>query len=320
MMKKALFTILLLIGLLNLHAQELPLHQYYLLNPYLMNPALAGISPQTEIRATLSRQWVGLANSPSTQTLSAHSYLGKGMGMGGYFFNDKNGLNRETGINLSGSYQVDLGENDEYLTIRKLCFGLGVSGFQHTVNLAEFTDHDYDPAVDGADKSAIALDFNLGTYLRYDGIIAGFSAAGLGLRKLKIYDDATEPDFPVHFFLNLGYVFSPLKDFIIEPSLVYKFSADNTRQIDLNLKTILKRSDNEQYWLSLSVRRNGDKGNSQFLDFIVLAGLNYGSFLFAYAYDFGLSEIRSSNSGSHQLMFGGIIKQAKKHRISCPIY
>lgn len=285
-----------------------------------MNPALAGYSKQTEFRATLSQQWIGIPNAPTTQSVSAHTFAGKGIGVGGYFYNDKNGLNNETGVNLTGAYHIKLGEEDELLKIRKLSFGLGASAFQHTLNLAKFTDHDYDPAVDGAEKSAFSIDFNAGVFFRYDGLSAGISAAGLGFKKLSIYNDATEPDFPVHVFTNVGYLFSPVENIFLEPSVMYKFTTNEQSQIDVNIKTILYPADDQQYWLSISLRRTLDADNAQFLDLIGLAGINYRGFMFAYAYDFGMSELNSSHSGSHQLMLGALFRKSESHRISCPVY
>ncbi len=319
-MKRLLLAIILLTGFLELKSQENSVYQYYLLNPYLMNPALAGFSKQTEIRATLSQHWIGIPDAPSTQTLSAHSFAGKGMGVGGYFFNDKNGLNKETGVNLNCAYHINLGREDELLKIRKLSFGLGTSVFQHTINLSALTDHDYDPAVDGAEKSAFAINFNAGTYFRYDGISAGISVAGLGFKKLSIYDDATEPDFPEQLFTNAGYLFSPFNHILFEPSVVYKFSSSQQSQLDANLKAIFYQAADQQYWLSMSLRRTLDPGNEQFLDLIGLAGINYQGFMFAYAYDFGMSQLNSMHSGSHQIMLGILIKKAETHRISCPVY
>ncbi len=319
-MRKLFITILLLTGFLELKSQEISVFQYYLLNPYLMNPALAGFSQQTEIKATLSQQWIGIPDAPATQTISAHSYAGKGIGIGGYFYNDKNGLNKETGFNLTGAYHINLGEEQELLKIRKLSFGIGASAFQHTLNLAAFTDHDYDPAVDGAEKSAFAIDFNAGAYFRYDGLSAGISAAGLGFKKLSIYNDATEPVFPANFYINVGYLFQTSDYIMLEPSVVYKFTNNQQSQLDANLKAIFYQSNDQQYWLSMSVRKTLDTGNAQFLDLIGLAGVNYKGFMFAYAYDFGMSELNSSHSGSHQLMLGTLIKKAETHRISCPVY
>ncbi len=311
---------ILLFALIRLHAQELPVYQYYLLNPYLINPALAGATQQAEFRATFSKQWIGIAGAPSTQTLAGHSGIGKGMGIGGYFYHDKNGLNSETGLDITGAYHIRLGENKEVLKIRRLSFGLGVSGFQHRVDLSGLTDHDYDPAVDGVEKSAFAVDFNVGTFFRYDGFFAGLSAAGLMNRKLKIYDDATEPDFPAYLFINSGYMFSTGEKFLLEPSLMYQFNTNKRQQIDLNLKAIYMQLADQQYWTILSLRRSLDAENAQFLNMVILLGLNYRGFLFSYAYEICLSKIRSANSGSHQLMIGFRFGSSKKHCVSCPVF
>jgi hypothetical protein len=101
---------------------------------------------------------------------------------------------------------------------------------------------------------------------------------------------------------------------------MYKFNTFNRQQIDVNLKAIFMQVSDQQYWAGLSLRRNLDSGNAQMLDLIALLGMNYRGFLFSYAYDFGLTNLNTSNSGSHQLMVGLRIKSSKKHSIDCPIF
>lgn len=319
-MKKLLFTILITFIFCGLIAQGPGVDQYYILNPYLMNPAFAGYSKQTEIRATFAKQWIGIAEAPATHTISAHSALGKGLGLGGFLYYDQNGLNKETGVDLSVSYHIDLGENNDILKIRKLCFGVAATGYQHMVDLNKLTDHSYDPAVDGAENSAFGMDFNVGSVLRYDGFFAGISARGLGAKTLEMYDDATEPAIPTKLFIQLGYLFSPAENFFLDPSAVYKFNTDKQKQLDVNIKGIYYQESSIQYWLNMSLRRNMDKGNAQFLDLTGLAGIRYNGLLFAYAYNFGMSELKSSHSGSHQIMLGLVIRKAQKHEINCPIF
>lgn len=318
-MKKIIISHFLIFVALVLQAQELPLQQYYLLNPLLLNPSSAGFSNQTDIRGSFSQQWIGIANAPSTQTISAHTNLGKGLGIGGYFYNDVNGLNRETGIQVAGAYHIKLAEEFDFLKIRQLSFGIGVTGFQHRISLTELTPHDYDPAVDGNEKSGSAIDFSAGVFTRYDRFFAGISVARLGAGKLSIYDDATEPAIPVFLAGNAGYDFMILENFILEPSVVYKLNTDNYHQTDLNIKTLFIPSEIWQYWVTISVRNGIYEKKSSLSNLVLLLGLHYQGLMFHYAYDLGLTSLAKSHNGSHQLMIGIQLPKSRQHKLICPV-
>lgn len=319
-MKKLTLLLLFITRILLSISQELPLQQYYLLNPFLLNPSTAGFSDQIEIRASFAQHWIGIANAPTTSTLSAHTNLGKGIGLGGYFFNDVNGLNKETGINLACAYHIKLGDDNKFLRIRQLSFGIGITGFQHHIILTDFTPHDHDPAVDGATKSGSSIEFNTGIITRYDRFFAGISVARLGAGRLSVYDDATEPKIPTYIGLNCGYDFSVFEKIIFEPSILYKFNTDKYKQADLNLKVMLIPADELQTWLTLSLRNGFFGHKSAMSNLIVLIGVKYRSLLINYAYDLGLTELAKSNSGSHQLMVGLHLQKSKKHKVNCPVF
>lgn len=319
-MKKLVISVVLLSIAVVSKTQELPLQQYYLLNPYLLNPAVAGFSDQTEIRATFAQQWIGIANAPSTQSVSAHTYLGKGFGVGGYFFNDINGLNKETGINISGAYQIKLGYDTELLKIRQLSFGMGLTGFQHQIKINDFTPHNNDPAVDGAAKQGSAIEFNTGINFRYDRLTLGIAIARLGSDKLSVYSDATEPEIPLYISINSGYIVKALENIFVEPSMYFKFNTIGYKQLDFNIKTIFIPADDQQYWFALSLRNGFTPENSRLSELTGLLGLSYRGLMFIYAYDKGLTELAKSNSGTHQVMVGIQIRKSKKHKVICPVF
>src|ERR1035437_3930129 len=51
-------------------AQQLPLSSQYYTNPFVMNPAYAGISENLNIFLTHRSQWTGLAGAPETSYLT----------------------------------------------------------------------------------------------------------------------------------------------------------------------------------------------------------------------------------------------------------
>src|SRR6478735_7090828 len=58
-------------------AQQRPHYTQYVLNNYILNPALSGIENYTDVKMSARKQWVGLDGAPQTFYFSIHGALGK---------------------------------------------------------------------------------------------------------------------------------------------------------------------------------------------------------------------------------------------------
>eukprot|EP01035_Chromulina_nebulosa_P056849 gene56849-77913_t len=58
-------------------AQQRPHYTQYILNNYIINPAVAGIENYTDIKASHRHQWVGIQDAPVTTYLTIHGSIGK---------------------------------------------------------------------------------------------------------------------------------------------------------------------------------------------------------------------------------------------------
>ena len=76
-MKKYLaISILLLVGVM-VKAQQRPHYTQYILNNYILNPAISGIENYTDLKISARDQWVGLNGAPRTAYFTIHAPLGK---------------------------------------------------------------------------------------------------------------------------------------------------------------------------------------------------------------------------------------------------
>jgi type IX secretion system PorP/SprF family membrane protein len=57
---------------LNVIAQQLPHYTQYVLNNYIINPAVAGIENYTDVKISHRHQWVGIDGAPVTTYLTIH--------------------------------------------------------------------------------------------------------------------------------------------------------------------------------------------------------------------------------------------------------
>src|SRR5438128_12249571 len=70
-------TALLLICSGALHAQQRPYYTQYILNNYIINPAVAGIENYWDVKASHRHQWVGLNGAPVTTYVTIQGPLSK---------------------------------------------------------------------------------------------------------------------------------------------------------------------------------------------------------------------------------------------------
>lgn len=58
-----------MLAVLNIQAQQRPQYTQYILNNYILNPALSGIENYTDLKISGRDQWVGLNGAPEQHTL-----------------------------------------------------------------------------------------------------------------------------------------------------------------------------------------------------------------------------------------------------------
>lgn len=286
------------------YSQQLPMYSQYMNNKFLLNPAVAGSEDYIPVRLTARQQWVGIQDAPSTQALSGNFLLNnKNMGVGGYLFSDRFGIDSKVGIQGSFSYILDVGLWDS-----KLAMGLSVMAFQYSFNTTNtvVTDEN-DPTVAYARESAFVPDANFGLYWHNDEFFFGVSANQLIEYKVKFNDlDAAKNTLQRHYFVMGGYKFQINKDIEIEPSTMLKVTTSAPMNFDLNVKGYYLR----KYWAGVSYRTGVpfDKGNSV----IAMIGAKFNHIVVGYAFDYGFSNIQNYTSGTHEIMIGINLKETAK--------
>ena len=290
-MKKTLFFALVIsLFTVSLRAQQVPLYSQYMLNGFLLNPAMAGSVDYIPIRLTARQQWTGIEGAPSTQAISAHSaIMRQKMGIGGYIFNDKFGPISQTGLQLSYAYHLKLNRE------MKLGLGLSFKAFQLSMNESDLTVIDQgDPSVTGASESTFVPDADFGAYLYTKKYSVGLAATQLVQYKIKLGDTQVGSSNQTirHYYLTGGYKIDINKDFMVEPSLLLKGTERTPFQVDINAKVFYKKD----YWLGFSYRTAQAA--------IVLIGFKVDKFFLGYSFDYTFSNLKNYSTGSHEILLG----------------
>lgn len=79
-MKNRLIALGLLFGTVwHSQAQQQPHYTQYVINNYILNPALAGIENYTDVKIGHRQQWTGITDAPVTTYVTVHMPIGKKM-------------------------------------------------------------------------------------------------------------------------------------------------------------------------------------------------------------------------------------------------
>jgi type IX secretion system PorP/SprF family membrane protein len=300
--------------------QQLPLLSQYSMDMYQINPAFAGHSGYTNITLSAHEQWLGMAHSPKTHTLSfqarlyEQSYIrkenpvkkkwrrpfkGGRIGVGATVYNDRSGLFSRTGFQLTYAYHIPF-------QFSQLSFGLSANAFQFKFDMDKLDLADEgDPFLVDYDGSLFIPDANFGVAYSARNYTLGFSIDNLFQSSLKLGKDGnTNYQIFRHYYLTGSYSFSINKNLALEPAvLIRTTNGFNSFQADANL-TLRYRND---YWGGISYRT---------IDALILmGGLNYNQFYFGYAFNYSMSRIRSHNYGTHEIIVGMQIgDRARRYR------
>lgn len=284
--------ILLFFALLPLAAvaQQLPHWSQYMINNYVMNPAITGKDPYFVGMSDNRYQWSGITDAPRTYILSLHGPMKNlNMGLGGQLFVDITGPTRRTGLYASYAYHARLSD--------KVKLGLGVNAgiLQFVMDGQKITLHDAgDYILQNALQSALLPDFSAGFYLYSDNFWVGASALQLTGGKIKFFDYLTTTGIiNRHYYGMAGYRIHVGDDFVFEPSVLTKYVKPAPFQFDAGLRAIYK----DKVWVG-GTFRNRDAFD-MYMGFIYRENLTIG-----YSYDFTTTNLKNYESGTHELLFG----------------
>ncbi len=285
--------ILLLTGLFFVavfgYTQQLTLNSLYLFNETIINPAAAGSKEYIPIHTSFRRQWAGLADAPTMQTVTAHGYAGKRMGIGGVLYNDVAGPSRRSGIQINTSYHLRLDKEDK----NRLGMGLSMSLSQNTIDVNKINTYlPDDPAVARGFNNQMVPDLNAGLYYyNTNKAFFGISAHNLVESRKDLYrfDEIVYNPLVRTYYVAGGYTFNIGNNFKFRAMALGQAIETLNYQVDATGLLIIK----DLMWLGASYRHQ---------DAIVfLGGIQLGALKVGYAYDFTRSELMNHATGSHEV-------------------
>lgn len=330
-MKKILIGTMAFFCLKQSFAQQRPHYTQYILNNYILNPALSGIENYTDLKLSARDQWIGFQGRPQTFYVSAHMPIGKKdyktsatsydmpgenprgtaywqaytasephHGVGFSIVNDITGNYNVLTANVSYAYHLGISS--------KINLAAGFSGGISKVNYNRSkSSQPGDPGIAASGNVIYDTrpDLNAGLWLYSADYFVGVSAKQIIPQKVQFVNDTLGLKLTPHLFGTAGYRFLLSEEVNAIPSVLFKYVTGAPSQVDLNVKF--------QYldllWLGAGYRlENGFSG---------MLGLNVGNtFNVGYSYDYSTNQIGKTSKGTHEVVIGFLI--GNRYGDTCP--
>lgn len=289
-MKKFLIPLFFLLCASLVEAQQLPQLSQYYMNEYVVNPAVAGRDNVFDIRTAQRHQWVGINDAPRTYTISVHGPMFKEtMGLGVYAFTDIVGPTRRTGFQASYAYHLKFSET------ARLSFS-GSLGLLHYALDGDKLDlrDEGDPSLANVYRSELLPDAKFALYFYTPKFYIGATVPNLIQNQLNLYENNTiENRLVPHFLLLAGYKFELSEDWMLEPSVLFKYVNPAPLKYDVTLRVHYKK----MVWVGLNYRSNES--------FAPSIGYTHKDYLFfGYSYDVLTNNLKNYSTGTHEILLG----------------
>lgn len=321
-------------------SQAKPYYTQYVLNNYVLNPAISGIENYTDIKMSLRNQWTGITGAPVTGYVSFHTAIGKAdykttptsFGIKGYnprgneygsnyeaspahhgvglmILNDKAGFINRWSISGSYAYHIPLTETAN--------LSAGINAGISSVNLDRskivYGDlNPNDPAIgySSGELNKIKSELGVGLWLYSQDYFAGISVLNIVMGKNQFVNNNKYGDyFTPNYFITGGYRFNLGDDFNLIPSVMLQYWKPQLIGEHFNMKLQYQ----DLIWLGAGYR------NSDFVSgYSALLGMNLANTInMSYSYEVSTSSrLRNYTGNTHEIMIGFIL--GNKYSESCP--
>ncbi len=216
-------------------AQQLnPSETQFFINPYLANPALAGMKPQELIINSAYRsQWDKVPGSPKTVAFTADYRSPNNVGLGLNFNSQSAGLLTQTNFLLSYAYHIPLSdEEDEFL---HMGFSTGFS--KDMLDYNRLIGDATDPVVIGYNGRVVNWTVDAGIAYSLNGFTVQLAAPNLNRTMNKKNDFIS--DYPI-FYAAVNYEMQISDELMINPKLAFRGIQNYNNILDLGVQVQFK--------------------------------------------------------------------------------
>ena len=339
---KKLFFLCMICSVMKVTAQQKPYYTQYILNNYILNPALSGIESYTDVKLSYRNQWTGIEGAPVTTYFSIQGPLGHSdnirttptsfekagvntmgkdylddytapdphSGVGMIIMNDKTGYISRFSMYGTYAYHKPLGTK----TTLSLGFLAGFTNISLDQSKVVLGDIQYDDAIGytNGELKKFQPEIGAGLWLYSKNYYLGLSALNIVPGKVKFAKTSNTKVGTYYvptYFVSAGYRFLTNGDISILPSVSVQSVSPFPLQIHANIKFQYQ----DLLWFGGSYRITDELGG-----YAIMAGVNIAHTInIGYAYDVSTtSRLRAYAGDTHEIIVGFLLNN--KYGDSCP--
>lgn len=346
-MKKLFVGVAIMMLVVGAVGQQKPHYTQYILNQYILNPALTGIENYTDIKLSHRHQWVGFTDAPVTTYFTAHTPIGKKdyrtsstsyrvpgenprgksyweeytaaephHGIGVQVVNDRTGpLNLFTAY---ATYAYHLGISPR--TSLAAGFGAGIRNVNVNRSKLDFgstpLNSQFDPAIfNTGEINNVKPDFNAGLYLYSADFFVGLSANQIVPARVSFSDNKvfvmgdTSGEYGSKYVPHLFGTAGYRLLLGEDFNFIPSVMVKYVKPIPVQVDINMKLQYQDLVWGGVSYRVG--EGFAGMIGMNVSNTVNIG-----YAYDYTTTRINTFSRGTHEILIGFIL--GNKYGDWCP--
>ena len=304
---------------LALQAQQEQQYSQYMVNQFVINPAVAGSEDYIDLNLGFRSQWTGFEGSPITKYISGHGTVGKDMpeyhrkgehtswhGLGAYIYDDRTGPLSRFSAMFSYAYHLPLTKH----LILSSGFSAGLKQVSVNSNYWKNID-DWSEVSFTEDMTKMLPDANIGFWLaQKNSFYMGLSINQIIGQELKFDEQVHEVssgqgNLNRHFYFTSGIKTAINERLYLVPSLMLKGVRNTPLSLDLNGKLVF----DDRHWVGFSYRH---------LDAVVFIGSIQieRRLQLSYSLDLSTSKLMNYHKGSHEVILS--LRLNHPRNIDCP--
>ncbi len=270
------------------YSQQEKLLTHFIFDKMSINPGATGVGMPAQVCGTMiyRNQWDKFNGAPNSVLANAEAnisqYIPSAAGIS--FYHDAIGFARQNNVTLNYSYHLQMSSGTLGMGV-----GLGLVSYGMAPTWVTPDNNPNDGSLPPAVSEA-TFDANIGVYYQsFNGWYAGISSTHLPAMELTQLNFNTAR----HYYAMGGYRLDQafgMSELDLEANVLLRTDAV-TFSGDLNVRALWDNT----FYGGLTFRPNDAIG--------IMAGMNWNSFTFGYAYDITVNRISNISAGSHELLF-----------------
>lgn len=285
-MKKLLPLVLLVISVQAM-AQQDPIYSQYMLNPLVINPAYAGLANNLNLNGSYRIQWAGFEGQPNTFNLNGStSLVDNKVGVGFTFSHDQIGNTKNTEMNASFAYKLDLGHD------RTLSFGMQAGLLNYRIDNSDLNIFDEDDEAFMNNERGTRLNLGAGVILTGQDFLIGVSVPRLlpstftaGDQEFELYNQ--------HYYLFGAYVLYLNEQIKFKPTALVRAVKGAPASVDIGANFLF----NSIHTAGVFTRNFKTYG-------LLLQTLYREKFRFGYVFELPTNKSVGANFTTHEISLG----------------